>query len=274
MKLVNISGVEFGGPGLPLIGGPCVIEGRDHTLKIAGALQEITTALDIPFIFKSSFDKANRTSIKAPRGPGLDEGLEIMQAVKDQLGLPVLTDIHLPQQAHPVAQVADMLQIPAFLCRQTDLLLAAAATGKPVNVKKGQFMDPRQAGSVIAKISSGGNNEILLTERGYTFGYNNLVTDVRALAIMREFGYPVIFDATHSAQMPGNTGSGTGGQRKYIPAVMQAAVAAGCDGLYLEIHDRPEKALSDAATQWPLERTRDLLQAALAINKTVNELNN
>ncbi len=252
--------IIFGGDKLPLIAGPCVIEDENHTLKMAAAIQEITAAADVPFIFKTSFDKANRTSIDSYRGPGLDRGLEILARVRRELGLPVLTDIHRPEQAGPVAEVVDMLQIPAFLCRQTDLLIAAAETGKPVNVKRGQFISPGKMGAVVRKLESAGAEIVLLTERGSTFGHEELVFDVKSIAVMRQTGHPVIFDGTHSAQIPGRTGATTGGARAFIPTMVRAAVAAGCDGVFLEVHDHPDQALSDAATQWPLGKLAALLR--------------
>ncbi len=259
VKIVKISAVEFGTSDLPVIAGPCVIESREHTLRLVEALKTITGRLGLPFIFKSSFDKANRTAAAAYRGPGLEAGLRILAEVKTQFNIPVLTDIHWPEQAQKVAQVVDAIQIPAFLCRQSDLLVAAAQTGKPVNVKKGQFLAPGDMRNVVQKLEQAGNRDILLTERGVQFGYSNLVSDMRSIAIMRKTGYPVIFDATHSAQLPGGRGDATDGVRKYIPVVARAAVAAGCDGIFLEVHDNPDQARSDSATQWPLDKLEQLL---------------
>ncbi|MCK5331543.1 MAG: 3-deoxy-8-phosphooctulonate synthase [Candidatus Marinimicrobia bacterium] len=259
VKIVKISAVEFGTSDLPVIAGPCVIESREHTLRLVEALKTITGRLGLPFIFKSSFDKANRTAAAAYRGPGLEAGLRILAEVKTQFNIPVLTDIHRPEQAQKVAQVVDAIQIPAFLCRQSDLLVAAAQTGKPVNVKKGQFLAPGDMRNVVQKLEQAGNRDILLTERGVQFGYSNLVSDMRSIAIMRKTGYPVIFDATHSAQLPGGRGDATDGVRKYIPVVARAAVAAGCDGIFLEVHDNPDQARSDSATQWPLDKLEQLL---------------
>lgn len=267
---MRIGPVVFGNAALPLIAGPCVIENREHTLFLAGALKEITNRLGIPFIFKASFDKANRTSGDAYRGPGLENGLAILAEVKARFNLPLLTDIHQPDQAEPAARVVDVLQIPAFLCRQTDLLQAAAETGLTVNVKKGQFLAPSDMANVAEKLRQFGAIAILLTDRGTQFGYNNLVSDMRAIPIMRESGVPVIFDATHSAQLPGGAGTATAGQREYIPTVARAAVAAGCDGLFMEVHDHPDQALSDAATQWPLNELEQLLSGLAALRNVTH----
>ncbi|NQV36528.1 MAG: 3-deoxy-8-phosphooctulonate synthase [Candidatus Marinimicrobia bacterium] len=264
--------IIFGGDALPLLAGPCVIESRDHTLKMAESIRDIAAKLEIPFIFKSSFDKANRTSIQSYRGPGMEEGLKILEDVKNKLGVKIITDIHTPEQAQAVAEVVDVLQIPAFLCRQTDLLVAAAKTGKPVNVKRGQFLSPQKMKHVVQKLEDAGTELIFLTERGSTFGHEGLVTDLRAIPIMQETGHPVIFDATHSAQIPGSGNERTGGLREYIPIMVRAAVAAGCDGLFIEVHDDPENALSDAATQWPLYQLEELLTEAISFRKTFREL--
>ena len=258
MKTVTIGPVEFGRTQINLIAGPCVIEGRDHALKMASAIKQITEKTGISLIYKSSFDKANRTSINAIRGPGLEEGLAILDHVKKETELPVLTDIHDASQAQTVAEVVDILQIPAFLCRQTDLLIAAAETGKTVNVKKGQFLAPWDMKYVVEKLTDSGCDDILLTDRGYQFGYNNLVADIRSIPLMQKFGYPVLFDATHSAQLPGGSSS-SAGMREMIPTLAKAAVAAGCNGLFMEIHDNVDEAKSDATTQWPLDRLELLL---------------
>jgi 2-dehydro-3-deoxyphosphooctonate aldolase (KDO 8-P synthase) len=234
-----------GGRPLVLIGGPCAIENEKHALLIAERLLEITTAKRVPFVYKSSYDKANRLSVHSYRGPGLVEGLRILRKVRDTLRVPVLSDIHQVSEVDPAAEVLDVLQIPAFLCRQTDLILAAAATGKPVNVKKGQFVAPRDMKNAVDKILSKGNESILLTERGTSFGYHNLVVDMRGLADMREFGYPVVFDATHSVQRPGGAGDRSGGERKYVPALARAAVAFGVDALFMEMHEDPDRTLED-----------------------------
>ncbi len=273
MKLINITEtISFGGKDLPLILGPCVIESREHSLKVADAIKKITTRLDLPFIFKSSYDKANRTSVLSYRGPGIDEGLQILADVKSELDIPIITDIHLPEQATAIAEVADIIQIPAFLCRQTYLLIAASNTNKPVNVKKGQFLSPWKVKNIIEKIESTGNNRILITERGNTFGFDRLIVDMRSIPIMQEeTGNPVIFDGTHSAQMPGNVGNTTGGVRKYIPTMVNAAVAAGCDGLFMEVHDDVENAKSDSATQWPLDQLENILVQVNRLHETMAE---
>ncbi len=256
---IKINKIEFGGSDLPLIAGPCVIEGRDHALRMAESIASVAAKVGLPYIFKTSFDKANRTAIDAFRGPGFENGLEILSDIKAVTGLPILTDIHLPEQAASVADVVDIIQIPAFLCRQTDLLIAAAKTGKCVNVKKGQFISPWKMSNIVKKLEESGAEQILLTERGSSYGYNDLIVDLRSIPIMQEFGYPVLFDATHSAQVPGVTGSMTQGLREYIPTMVKAAVAAGCNGLFMEVHDDVESAKSDAATQWPLDKLEELL---------------
>lgn len=234
-----------GGHPLMLIGGPCAIEDEAHALMLAERLRRITEVARVPFIYKSSYDKANRSSITAYRGPGLKEGLRILKKVKAEVGVPVLSDVHDVSEVEPAAEVLDVLQIPAFLCRQTDLVVACGRTGKPVNVKKGQFLAPRDMLNVVGKIRSTGNDRILLTERGTTFGYNNLVVDFRAFHDLREIGYPVIFDATHSVQLPGGQGDRSGGERKYVPALARAAVAFGVDALFMEIHEDPDRTLPD-----------------------------
>ena len=257
------------GPGEPLlvIAGPCVIEREDLCLRIATHLAELAARLPIQAVFKASFDKANRTSLSSHRGPGMEEGLDILAAIKDEYGIPVLTDIHEPSQAERVAQVVDILQIPAFLCRQTDLLLAAGATGLPVAVKKGQFLAPEDMGPVIEKVRSTGNTHVMLTERGTTFGYHNLVVDMRSLVIMAGLGVPVIFDATHSVQLPGGLGGSSGGQREFIAPLIRAATAVGIDGLFLETHPCPENALSDGANSLPLASLAGILSAFKAIHE-------
>lgn len=243
---VSVGPVRIGGGRpLALIGGPCAIEDEKHALMTAERLIKIATDRRVPFIYKSSYDKANRSSVNSYRGPGLVEGLRILKKVRDTLRVPVLSDIHQVAEVDPAAEVLDVLQIPAFLCRQTDLLLAAAATGKPVNVKKGQFVAPRDMKNVVDKLLSKGNESILLTERGSSFGYHNLVVDMRGLADMRELGYPVVFDATHSVQLPGGAGDRSGGERKYVPALARAAVAFGIDALFMEMHEDPDRTLRD-----------------------------
>jgi 2-dehydro-3-deoxyphosphooctonate aldolase (KDO 8-P synthase) len=239
-------GVILGGARpLVLIGGPCAIENETHALMTAERLTAITSARRVPFIYKSSYDKANRSSVNSYRGPGLVEGLRILRKVRETLGVPVISDVHQVSEVDPAAEVLDVIQIPAFLCRQTDLILAAAATGKPVNVKKGQFVAPRDMRNVVDKILSKGNEAIVLTERGASFGYNNLVVDLRGLAIMREFGYPVVFDATHSVQLPGGAGDRSGGERRYVQGLARAAVAFGIDALFMEMHEDPDRTLPD-----------------------------
>ena len=255
-----------GGHPLVLIGGPCVIESEAHAIELGGAIADIARRRGVPYIFKASFDKANRTSVQAFRGPGLEAGLRALAEVKARIGVPVLTDIHEPRQAGPAADVADVLQIPAFLCRQTDLLLAAAATGKAVNVKKGQFLAPQDMRHAIAKITSTGNERVILTERGVSYGYHNLVVDMRAFPIMRSLGYPVVFDVTHSLQLPGAGDGVTAGQAEFIDTLAPAGVAAGVDGIFLEIHEDPSKAKSDAQNTLALGRLDALLQLLTRID--------
>jgi 2-dehydro-3-deoxyphosphooctonate aldolase (KDO 8-P synthase) len=258
------------GSPLTLIGGPCVIESEDFTLKMADKIRQVCDRLGIAFIFKSSFDKANRTSINSFRGQDLETGLEILHRVKKEIGVPVLTDIHESQQAAIVAEVVDVLQIPAFLCRQTDLLIAAAATGRAVNVKKGQFLAPWDMKSVVRKLESSGAKNILLTERGSSFGYNALVVDFRSLPQMRQLGYPVVFDATHSVQMPGGQGDKSGGQREFVPYLARAAAAVGIDALFMEIHENPDQALSDGPNMVPLAQLEAVLQPVLDIHNSLS----
>lgn len=273
IRKVKVGKIIFGNGLLPLISGPCVIESREHALKMAESLKKITDSLGFPFIFKSSFDKANRTSSTAFRGPGMEIGLAILAEIKKEFDIPVLTDIHLPQQAGPVAEVADILQIPSFLSRQTDLLIAAAKTGRTVNIKKGQFLAPLKMKYAVDKVLETGNNNVLVTERGTSFGYDHLISDMRAIPQIQESTHcPVIFDATHSAQVPSSRGNKTGGAREYIPTLAKAAVAAGCDGIFLEVHDNAEAAKSDAATQWPLERLEKLLSDLKRIREAVLNL--
>jgi 2-dehydro-3-deoxyphosphooctonate aldolase (KDO 8-P synthase) len=257
---------------LVLIAGPCVLEGREMCLLIASEVKALCEDLGVPFIFKGSFDKANRQSIDSPRGPGIEEGLAILSEVRAEFGVPVLTDVHETNQVAEVAKVVDIVQIPAFLCRQTDLLLAAANSGKTVNIKKGQFLAPQDMASIAAKAASTGNNKILLTERGSFFGYGNLVADMRCLPIMRGAGYPVAFDATHAVQRPGGQGGKSGGDREFIPHLVRAACAVGIDALFLEVHPNPESALSDAATMLPLTDLRSVLEQAVAIDALVKSM--
>lgn len=259
MRDIKVGNVIFGKDNLGIIAGPCVIENRDHSLEMSYAIKEVSDDVGIPIIFKSSFDKANRTSIKSFRGPGIEEGMRILSDVKTETGLKVLTDIHSPDQADLVSDVVDIIQIPAFLSRQTDLLIAAAKTGKPINIKKGQFLAPWDVEHIVKKMEESGSQNILLTDRGTQFGYNNLVADMRAIPLMKKFGYPVIFDATHSAQLPGGSGGYSSGMRDMIPTLARAAVAAGCNGVFMEVHNNVDKAKSDAATQWPLDKLASLL---------------
>jgi 2-dehydro-3-deoxyphosphooctonate aldolase (KDO 8-P synthase) len=260
-----------GGAPLALIAGPCVIESEAHALRMARALADLTRRLRIPYVFKASFDKANRSSLSSFRGPGLREGLRILKTVKDEVGVPVLSDIHEPQQAEPAARVLDILQIPAFLCRQTDLLMAAGQTAKAVNLKKGQFLSPWDIRHGIEKIRSTGNQRILVTERGTTFGYQNLVVDFRGLVIMRGFGWPVVMDATHAVQLPGGRGDASGGQAEFIPCLARAAAAVGIDALFCEVHDDPAAARSDGPNALPLPRVEPLLRQILAIRAALEE---
>jgi 2-dehydro-3-deoxyphosphooctonate aldolase (KDO 8-P synthase) len=250
-----------------LIAGPCVIESYETCFSIAAHLKEITEKLKIPFIFKASFDKANRTSIDAFRGPGFEEGLDILNRIKRKLKVPVISDIHLPDQAEKAAQVLDIIQIPAFLCRQTDLTLAACNTGRPVNIKKGQFLSPFECKNIIKKATSLGNHDISITERGVCFGYNNLVVDFRSIHILNEMQVPVIFDATHSVQLPGGASDSSAGESKFVPTLSKAAIAAGAHGLFIETHPEPEKALCDGPNSMPLDGMEPLLKTLLAIRK-------
>ena len=251
---------------LALIAGPCAIESRDHALRVSERLAAMTAARSIPFVYKSSFDKANRTSAQSARGIGMDEGLAILEAVRDAHGCPVLTDVHLPEQCRAAAEAVDVLQIPAFLCRQTDLLLAAAATGKPINVKKGQFLAPWDMRHVVAKITGAGNRRVLVCERGASFGYNTLVSDMRSLPLLAETGCPVVFDATHSVQQPGGQGAVSGGEREFVPVLARAAVAVGVAALFMETHPEPDEAPSDGPNMVPLDALPALLDRLLAFD--------
>ncbi|MGB7905932.1 MAG: 3-deoxy-8-phosphooctulonate synthase [Steroidobacteraceae bacterium] len=253
-----------------LIAGPCVVESEGLVLDIAGRMQEITRALGIPYIFKASYDKANRSSRASFRGPGIEEGLRILSEVRRQLGLPVLTDVHEDTPMAEVAAVVDVLQTPAFLCRQTNFILSASSQGKPVNIKKGQFLSPWEMKNVIDKARSTGNEQVMACERGFSFGYNNLVSDMRSLAVMREYA-PVVFDATHSVQLPGGQGSASGGQREFVPVLARAALAAGVSGVFMETHPDPAQALSDGPNAWPLDRMRSLLEVMQQIDTAVKQ---
>jgi 2-dehydro-3-deoxyphosphooctonate aldolase (KDO 8-P synthase) len=267
---VRLAGAEIG-PDRPLflIAGPCVVEDAALTLDIAGELKAIAGELGVPYVFKASYDKANRSSRASFRGPGMEQGLKVLAEVKRQHRVPVLTDVHEDTPLAEVASVVDVLQTPAFLCRQTNFIVNVCSQGKPVNIKKGQFLSPWEMANVIEKARSTGNREIMVCERGFSFGYNNLVSDMRALSVMREFGAPVVFDATHSVQLPGGKGSASGGQREFIPVLARAAVAAGVSGLFMETHPDPERALSDGPNAWPLPRMRELLEVLVAIDRDV-----
>ena len=252
-----------------LIAGPCVIESEELALETAAQLKELTSRLGIPFIYKSSFDKANRSSAASFRGPGLEEGLRILEKIRDEIGVPVLTDVHEDTPLDEVAAVVDVLQTPAFLCRQTNFIQNVARQGKPVNIKKGQFLAPWDMGNVVDKAKATGNDNIMVCERGYSFGYNNLVSDMRGLATMRATGCPVVFDATHSVQLPGGQGSSSGGQREHVPVLARAAIAAGVAGLFMETHPQPEKALSDGPNAWPLGSMEELLKVLKGLDDLV-----
>lgn len=267
MQNVTVKNIVIGqGQPLALIAGPCVLESRDLAFRVADTVCGIARELGIPYIFKGSFDKANRTSISSFRGPRLDEGLAILAAVAEEFDVPVCTDFHEPGQAALIAKTVDLLQVPAFLCRQTDMLVAAAETGKPVSIKKGQFLSPWDMKNSLEKVIESGNKQVMLVERGASFGYNNLIVDMRSLEVMRKMGYPVIFDATHSTQLPGGAGSSTAGQREFAPALIRGSVAVGVDALFMEVHPDPEKGLCDATTMWPLSRLREVLEVALRID--------
>jgi len=272
-KLIKIGNVAIGANGpLAVIAGPCVIESKESALRHAAALKERADRVGVPYIFKASYDKANRSSVNSFRGLGLEKGLAILAEVKQKIGVPVLTDVHETDQVAPVKEVADILQIPAFLCRQTDFVAAVARSGKVVNVKKGQFLAPWDMRNVIDKILSSGNEQILVTERGASFGYNNLVSDMRSLVVMGEMGYPVVFDATHSLQLPGGLGNASGGERKYIPALARAGVATGIDALFMEVHENPDQALSDGPNSLALENFEALLRQVKTIDALVKGL--
>ncbi len=268
---VEIGKVKIGGDALFLIAGPCVIESEELVLKTAEQIARIAASHQIPLVFKSSYDKANRSAVTSYRGMGMEEGLRILQKVKSEIGVPVLSDVHAPDEATAAAEVLDVLQIPAFLCRQTDLLVSAGKTGKGVNVKKGQFLAPWDMANVVEKLESTGNKKIFLTERGTTFGYNNLVSDMRSLVIMRQWGYPVIFDGTHSVQLPGAGGKVSSGQREFVTPLTRSAVAAGCDGLFLEVHPYPDQALSDGPNMIDLAELNRLLTQVKRIRNALDE---
>lgn len=269
--MIKLNNFEIGSNKLTILAGPCAIESMDILKQTAETLKAVTEELGINYVFKSSFDKANRSSINSYRGVGMEKGLEMLSKIKSEFEVPIVTDIHLPEQAAPVAEVADILQIPAFLCRQTDLLVAAAKTGKIINIKKGQFLAPQQMKSLVKKVEDSGNQRIMLTDRGVSFGYNNLVVDYRAIPIMKEFGYPVVFDATHSVQMPGSNGDSTGGDRRFVPTLANAAMAAGADVLFFEIHPNPDEALCDGANMLALSDAEKVFKKCKAIFDLVRE---
>jgi 2-dehydro-3-deoxyphosphooctonate aldolase (KDO 8-P synthase) len=269
VQLRNLT-IKDGGPFF-IIAGPCVIENEDITLRVAAYLKEIGDLMGIPIIFKTSYDKANRTSLNSFRGPGIDKGLEIIQKVKDNTGLSVISDVHNTGEIGKAAKVLDIIQIPAFLCRQTDLLLAAGHTKLPVNIKKGQFLSPEEMGQAVEKVTSTGNRNVLLTERGTFFGYNNLVVDFRSIPRMKRFGFPVVFDATHSVQLPGGSGSSSGGNREFVPDLAKAAVAAGADGIFMEVHPDPDSALCDGPNSLPLDEIKPLFSILKDIHSLINQ---
>ncbi len=272
-KIINIGDIRIGGGNpIVLISGPCVIESAESAIEHAKELKKITARVNVPFIFKASFDKANRSAISSFRGPGLEEGLAILKRIKEELDVPVLSDIHSIEQVEPAGKVLDIIQIPAFLCRQTDLVVKAAEMGKPINVKKGQFMSPEEMINVIRKVESTGNEDILLTERGTFFGYNTLVNDFRALIIMRDMGYPVVYDATHSVQKPGGQGTSSGGDSKFVGPLSRAAVSVGCDALFLEVHKDPLRAKSDGPNMLRLDDVERFLNGMIKVEKVVKTL--
>ena len=272
VKKIKLRDFEIGGDKLTILAGPCAIESRAILNETAAGLKEITDELGINFVFKSSFDKANRSSLSSFRGPGMEKGLVMLKEVKDKYDVPIVTDIHMPEQAMTVAKVADIVQIPAFLCRQTDLLVAAGHTNKVINIKKGQFLAPEQMKSLINKVEESGNNNILITERGTSFGYNNLVVDMRGIPIMQHYGYPVVFDATHSVQLPGANGTSSGGDRRFVPTLARAAMAAGANVLFFEIHPDPDKALCDGANMIALKDAKDLFATCKGIYELIRGL--
>ncbi len=271
-KIIKIQNIKCGGKApFVLLAGPCVIESRAMVIKHAQAIQKITKKVGVPLVFKASYDKANRTSIHSFRGPGLVEGLEILQEIKERFDLPIVSDVHCVEEVKKAAEVLDILQIPAFLCRQTDLLVEAGKTGKVINIKKGQFLAPENMGQVVKKVESTGNKKILLTERGVSFGYNNLVSDFRSLAKMKETGYPVVFDATHSVQEPGGLGEVSGGNSQYVPLLARCALAAGCDAIFMEVHSNPKKALSDGPNMLALNQLEKVLIMLKKIDEVVKK---
>ncbi|MCD7878948.1 MAG: 3-deoxy-8-phosphooctulonate synthase [Candidatus Gastranaerophilales bacterium] len=274
LNKISLRNFEIGGDKLTILAGPCAIESKDILFKTAEFLKTLTNELDINFIFKSSFDKANRTSINSYRGPGIEKGLKLLAEVKKEFDVPIVTDIHESNQAEMAAETADIIQIPAFLCRQTDLLIAAAKTNKIVNIKKGQFLAPAQMKPIAQKVADSGNKKIIITDRGVTFGYNNLVTDMRAIPIIQSMGYPVIFDATHSVQLPGGCGESSSGERKFVPVLAKAAIAAGADGLFFEVHPNPDSALCDGANMINFEQAKKIFKVCNDIFKLLKESSN
>ncbi len=274
-KSVRISkGVTIGGATpLFLIGGPCVIESEEHALSLAREIKKVCAALKVPFIFKASYDKANRSSLKSYRGPGLTKGLEILRRIKEELSIPVLSDVHETSQVEKAAEVLDVIQIPAFLCRQTDLIVEAAKTQKPLNLKKGQFLSPQEMENAVEKVISQGNERIILTERGTFFGYNNLVFDIRSIPIMKRWGFPVVIDATHIVQKPGGRGAASGGEADFIPYMVRAGVAVGADGIFIEVHDNPAQALSDGYNSLIINKLEGILRSALSVKKALDDEN-
>lgn len=270
LNTINLNNFVIGGKKLTILAGPCAIESKDILFETAEYLKELTKELDINFVFKSSYDKANRSSISSYRGLGIEKGLDLLAAVKKEFNVPIVTDIHNPDEAQIAAEVADIIQIPAFLCRQTDLLIAAAKTNKIINIKKGQFLAPQQMKSIANKVKESGNNKITITDRGVTFGYNNLVSDMRAIPIIQEMGYPVIFDATHSVQLPGGCGESSGGERKFVPILAKSAIAAGANGLFFEVHPNPDKALCDGPNMVNFEQAKEIFKICNEIFKLVN----
>ncbi len=271
-KIVPIGKIKVGdGRPFVLIAGPCVVESKEMTHKIAAFLVKLTGKLKVPFVFKASYDKANRTSVDSFRGLGMSKGLKVLEGIKEEFDVPVLSDIHSAEEVRDAAEILDVLQIPAFLCRQTDLLTAAGKSGRVVNIKKGQFLAPWDVGEIVRKVEATNNHKILLTERGTSFGYNNLVTDFRSLSIMRQTGYPVVFDASHSVQQPGGLGSASGGKSEFIPLLSRSAIAAGCDAIFMEVHPDPKKALSDGPNMLPLDQLEDLLVDLKAIDAIVKK---
>ena len=271
-KSVKVGGFEIGaGKSLALIAGPCVIEGREAALRHASLIREVTDRVGIPYIYKSSFDKANRSSLESYRGPGIERGLEILAEVKEKIGVPLLTDVHEKEQVSLVQEVVDVIQIPAFLCRQTDFVIAVAQSGRVINVKKGQFLAPWDMRNVIEKIVSTGNEQVMVTERGFSFGYNHLISDMRSLVVMRELGYPVVFDATHSLQLPGGLGKASGGERQFIGALARAGVAVGIDAIFMEVHENPDRALSDGPNSLSLRDLEGLLKRLKEIDGIVKD---